>query len=172
MQLSQYAPVALMLLIGQAYSVPTTNGVATRDVIQELGEVTITHELQAFPDGPKVYLNGTIQEVHKRLLEINPNYDNDFQFGKVDGLRKRTDFSGAKVHCAKEPTDKWGMHNGALSNRIKDGVDYLNKLKPEHPANMPGGCGKVSCSWDSAIWWCNHVSFEQLASFAHYASFG
>ncbi|KAB8203958.1 hypothetical protein BDV34DRAFT_226891 [Aspergillus parasiticus] len=35
-------------------------------------------EVETTPGGPRVILNGTVQQVHEQLLEINPNYDDDF----------------------------------------------------------------------------------------------
>ncbi|KUI54747.1 hypothetical protein VP1G_02007 [Cytospora mali] len=39
---------------------------------------------------------------------------------------------------------------------IAEGIAYLSDL-PGKPSNGPGPgeCGRVSCSWSSAIWWCN-----------------
>ncbi len=33
---------------------------------------------------------------------------------------------------------------------------------PGRPANDagPGNCGRVSCSYDAAIWWCNDVRYS------------
>jgi len=54
----------------------------------------------------------------------------------------------------------------ANSEVIFLGVYHLAKLDPwteSHtiPANGPGpgACGRVSCSWNSAIYWCNDVGF-------------
>ncbi|KAF6780850.1 hypothetical protein CMUS01_16802, partial [Colletotrichum musicola] len=35
-------------------------------------------EVKAFPDGPTITLNGTVEQVYSGLLELNPNYDADF----------------------------------------------------------------------------------------------
>jgi hypothetical protein len=52
-------------------------------------------------------------------------------------------------------------HNFESANyiRIKEGVNYLRGV-PGRPwlAAGPGKCARVSCSWNSAIWWCNDVS--------------
>jgi hypothetical protein len=41
-------------------------------------------------------------------------------------------------------------------------MQYLYKIKPsvEQPKSRPGPgmCGRVSCSYQTAIWWCNDVS--------------
>lgn len=50
----------------------------------------------------------------------------------------------------------WPVANG---NRIQDGINYLMGVGGQ-PSNGPGpgACGRVSCSYDAAIWWCNDVS--------------
>jgi hypothetical protein len=42
---------------------------------------------------------------------------------------------------------------------IINGIEYLGKVRGV-PTNGPGpgNCGRVSCSSNSAIWWCNDVS--------------
>ncbi|KAL0929823.1 uncharacterized protein CTRU02_215253 [Colletotrichum truncatum] len=35
-------------------------------------------EVPAFPSGPALVLNGSIEQVYQQLLEVNPNYDTDF----------------------------------------------------------------------------------------------
>lgn len=46
----------------------------------------------------------------------------------------------------------------AHQNSIRDEIDYLRSL-PEtpRPRTTQKGCGRVSCSWRSAITWCNEV---------------
>ncbi|KAL1850724.1 hypothetical protein Daus18300_012802 [Diaporthe australafricana] len=47
-----------------------------------------------------------------------------------------------------------GQANGT---RVKYGIDYLRKVKGS-PTKGPGpsACGRVSCSYEAAIWWCNN----------------
>lgn len=99
-------------------------------------------------------LNGTIESIHEQLLAINPNYEAEFAALPQDSgsLDKRTDFSTSKYTC-------FGRWRGADSAQIQKGIDYLRKV-PGKPTNGPGpgNCGRVSCSWNSAITWCNDVS--------------
>lgn len=49
--------------------------------------------------------------------------------------------------------------------RVKQGIEYLGTVAgtpTEGPG--PGACGRVSCSYGAAIYWCNDVSFDLLAS--------
>ncbi|QLI69713.1 uncharacterized protein G6M90_00g054910 [Metarhizium brunneum] len=115
-------------------------------------------EVEVTPGGDKVRLNGTIQEVHQELLSLNPNWDKDFGLGdKVEApsdethgqLAKRTDFSNSKYFCG----GRWEYCNGGA---IAEGRAYLYRV-PGRPTNGagPGACGRVSCSYNAAIWWCN-----------------
>lgn len=47
----------------------------------------------------------------------------------------------------------------ASSYRIKQGIEYLGTV-PGSPGQGPGpgSCGRVSCSYGAAIYWCNDVS--------------
>ncbi|KAK0659699.1 hypothetical protein QBC41DRAFT_341314 [Cercophora samala] len=51
-----------------------------------------------------------------------------------------------------------GLHRkAAIKYRVQEGIDYLHKLSgtPENGANS---CGRVSCSYDAAIIWCNNTT--------------
>jgi hypothetical protein len=101
-------------------------------------------------------LNGTIEEVHEELLKLNPKWDEDFLMDLPDedessALVKRTDFYGAKYVCGK-----W---SSARSKPISNGIKYLRGLSGHPRAGPgPGNCARVSCSYQSGIWWCNDVS--------------
>lgn len=124
-----------------------------RDVFVPEWEVEVT------PGGEKVHLNGTIQEVHKELLSLNPKWDEDFGINGLDArlsepraeLTKRADFSNANYFCG----GRWQYCNGGA---IAEGRAYLYGVagKPSNGAG-PGMCGRVSCSYNAAIYWCNDV---------------
>lgn len=117
----------------------------------------IEWEVQATPGGTTVKLTGTMESVHEQLLKINPNYEAEFEAAAPENdregseLSKRTDFSTSKYTC-------FGPFRGALSGDVQKGIDYLRKV-PGKPTNGPGpgNCGRVSCSWNAAIYWCNDV---------------
>ncbi|KAE8135101.1 hypothetical protein BDV38DRAFT_294917 [Aspergillus pseudotamarii] len=55
--------------------------------------------------------------------------------------------------------------------RIEEGIRYLHSV-PGQPTNGPGpgNCGRVSCSYNSAIWWCNdNTSPKTLPGFYNIA---
>lgn len=117
-------------------------------------------EVETTPGGPRVILNGTVQQVHAKLLEINPNYDNEFAAlmnsssehgNSTHALETRAKFYWDKINC----NGPWSV---CERTKIMDGIEYLRNLfgRPRNGGG-PGNCGRVSCSWNAAIWWCNDV---------------
>ncbi|KAG8424721.1 hypothetical protein J3458_001492 [Metarhizium acridum] len=75
----------------------------------------------------------------------------------VSGAAKRSPlFNWSQVICG---TGALGWHPCKV-RRIEEGIEYLRGLAGV-PRNGPGPetCGRVSCSYQAAIWWCNNVSF-------------
>ncbi|KAK8063184.1 hypothetical protein PG996_007836 [Apiospora saccharicola] len=56
----------------------------------------------------------------------------------------------SSTQCDSPNDDDWGY---AVGDRIIDGINYLRGLTGDCGVT-PGPCGRVSCSWDSAISWC------------------
>ncbi|OAQ60323.1 hypothetical protein VFPPC_10740 [Pochonia chlamydosporia 170] len=92
--------------------------------------------------GQTEVLNGTVQEVYAHALQINPKFTLAKSPDARDIHQKRN------VHCGNWPL--------ADKGRIQEGIHYLRGV-PGAPRNGPGpgNCGRVSCSHNSAIWWCN-----------------
>ncbi|KZL69745.1 hypothetical protein CT0861_02947 [Colletotrichum tofieldiae] len=139
-------------------------------------------EVPASPGGPTVTLTGTVQEVVAELEKLNPDFKTDFNITETaaddipvpsdvtGSLEKRTDFKGSKYICNNYPNGRY--------NAYHEGVEYLRGVpgKPRAPAG-PGACGRVSCSQNTAIWWCNDdrspkelYSFGSIADGAWYLS--
>jgi hypothetical protein len=52
-----------------------------------------------------------------------------------------------------------GKWSSARSKPISNGIKYLRGLSGHPRAGPgPGNCARVSCSYQSGIWWCNDVS--------------
>lgn len=110
--------------------------------------------------GETVVLNGTIEEVRNQLLEINPDYGVSSALNVTDpqqamqlyqeSTHRGNIFEGSTVYC----------HGFVLGNRylIWLALLYLNDVKG-NPVNSagPGNCGRVSCGYGAAVWWCNDV---------------
>ncbi|SCO81325.1 uncharacterized protein FRV6_05538 [Fusarium oxysporum] len=109
------------------------------------GVVVPEWEVEITPGGPTTVLNGTIEEVHEELLQLNPDWDED----------------DAEYHCG----GRWPKCRTTIINQ---GIPYLRRIKGK-PRNGPGpgNCGRVSCSFNSAIWWCNdNAKSKTLNSFS------
>ncbi|KAM7194187.1 hypothetical protein V8F20_008107 [Naviculisporaceae sp. PSN 640] len=109
--------------------------------------------VDAYGNGTMINITGPVEHVYEELKKINPT------------LVKN-------LHAAEAPsrtTNEIGPTCGALSwgfgqarkSAIDQGVDYLHNV-PGVPVlgPGPGKCGRVSCSWKSAIWWCNDKKVE------------
>ncbi|RKL21674.1 hypothetical protein BFJ68_g1986 [Fusarium oxysporum] len=126
--------------------------------------------------GSTTVLEGTIEEIHEELLQLNPNWDEEYMSNftqaaadteKRDSdkhLFGRTNFNGAKYTCR----GRWPECHTAP---IVRGVEYLRYVqgKPKNGPG-PGNCGRVSCSNNAAIWWCNdNASSKTLNGFGSIA---
>ncbi|KAJ5747690.1 uncharacterized protein N7511_009386 [Penicillium nucicola] len=125
-------------------------------------------EIEITPGGNRVILNGTIEEAHDEILKLNPKWDEEFLADlpvedQPATLVKRTDFYGAKYVCGK-----W---TSARYKPISNGIKYLRGIKGNPRAGPgPSNCARVSCSYKSAIWWCNDSkSSKTLNSFGSIA---
>ncbi|KAK3398424.1 hypothetical protein B0T20DRAFT_392825 [Sordaria brevicollis] len=50
--------------------------------------------------------------------------------------------------------DQWGVWRG-----VNDNISWLEGVKGE-PVNRPHSCGRIACSHDTAVYWCNNNWFE------------
>jgi hypothetical protein len=70
------------------------------------------------------------------------------------------DFQQTGLFCI--PVSGWGWVM-ADSGRISGGVNYLQGIQANCNIGAgPGACSRVSCSYDSAIYYCNDVSYSLL----------
>ncbi|KND89165.1 hypothetical protein TOPH_06106 [Tolypocladium ophioglossoides CBS 100239] len=155
-------PAALLLLPAVAFGLQAP--------IEGYGVVDIEWEAEISPGGPVQKFNGTIEKVHKELVNLNPNWDTDYTLeasahhDKRDGLVERADFKDSGYFCG-------GRWEETDSIWIGYGINYLRRLSGT-PSNGPGpgNCGRVSCSFKSAIWWCNDSNkAKTLGSFGDIA---
>ncbi|KAK4211586.1 hypothetical protein QBC37DRAFT_426618 [Rhypophila decipiens] len=115
----------------------------------------ITWEVDVFNNGTLFNLTGTIEQVHADVSKMNPN----------------STFVSSAIHQGKpaDAADDWTVHCGpgafnwlpARPGRIDDGIYHLSKVSGQPRAGPgPGACARVSCSWESAIWWCNDNLYD------------
>ncbi|RDA93049.1 hypothetical protein CP533_0725 [Ophiocordyceps camponoti-saundersi (nom. inval.)] len=170
---------------GKVYSTVPIDGVNTFDP-QWL--------IPVFPDQPKLVLNGTIQQVQRTARALNPDWDDyignlteaaaegeeeeeeEEEDVVVESLHRRSrrcshncaKFAVKSLNCDDNPQN-WRR---AFVNDIIAGIDHL-RGQQGIPYSTPGPktCGRVSCSWKSAIWWCNDATTEKfLSSFTDIAN--
>lgn len=131
-----YSILPLCALFGLAHAAPSQSNHATKPDIGVPGafEVPVEWDVQAFPEGPTLQINGTVQEVYKRLLEINPKYSLD-PYGSLESrdpeLTARTTFSNASVLCNP------ALFGWVSDSSVRKGISYLRSLQGQ-PRNSLG----------------------------------
>ncbi|OLN91623.1 hypothetical protein CCHL11_06601 [Colletotrichum chlorophyti] len=112
------------------------------------------------PGGTNVSLNGTVEEIFGELSNSDPILtrglsakfaDEPREEPSFQGLKRSySDFSGAPIVC--------NTYYPGNAFRLWQGIRYLYGItgRPYSSAG-PSSCGRVSCSWRTAIWWCNDV---------------
>ncbi|KAM7207835.1 hypothetical protein V8F20_001877 [Naviculisporaceae sp. PSN 640] len=147
-----------------------TLGMALKAPLDGFDIVDIIWEVDVWGNGTMVNLTGPVQNVYIHLLDLNPDLVKDVNQTAWNSSRpgppdsppdspptiKRDQFEFGPV-CGDNGYD-W---KPAGSWWIEEGIEYLRKV-PGKPVNKPGprACGRVSCSWNSAIWWCNDKKVE------------
>ncbi|UNI21264.1 hypothetical protein JDV02_007269 [Purpureocillium takamizusanense] len=126
--------------------------------------------VQLSPGSEPVTINGTVEDVVSEIKKVNPHWialegatDSSEPSSSATRRKKRADFSGGDVECL----DSSHGYGHAIKRRIQQGIRYLHGVhgRPHHEAG-PEECGRVSCSYNSAIWWCNNNRDRlQLSSF-------
>lgn len=137
------------------------------------GIVELSWEVIPAPGQSPIILNGTVEQVHSQLLEINPKYQAEVFEKREDLLAAPTAATAATdlteptavAHSAQVWRIQCGGYDSASTKPINDGIKYLNGIAGQ-PKNGPGpnNCGRVSCSYNSSIWWCNDVSFSPFVT--------
>ncbi|KAI1325091.1 hypothetical protein F5Y16DRAFT_423310 [Xylariaceae sp. FL0255] len=143
----------------------------------------VTWKIPIAPNGENQTFNGTVQEVFAQLnnarirLGLSP-LDDPLGISNSTGTTAlfSTELLLRRNHLQKRSYDHTicgvGLQNGADVQRIFEGSTYLTNLKGSCGMNGPRVCGRISCSWNSAIYWCNdnegYTEYD-CSSFAPYA---
>ncbi|KAL3464647.1 hypothetical protein BJX64DRAFT_286138 [Aspergillus heterothallicus] len=158
-----WALIAILTLLAMvASALPALAPLGPATIKDEF--VVPSWEVAPYPGATPIFLNGTVEQVYAKLLEINPNYDDDWNGETMNGVVEpelETRDVDHKIECLRDigPTQKF----------IKAGIRYLRKIngRPHLPA---GECSRVSCSYNSAIYWCNDKDHDAyLPSFNNIA---
>jgi hypothetical protein len=116
--------------------------------------IDISWKVEVFKGQPPMTFNGTIQQVYEQVLVVNPA----FELATVDNdLAKREHGGGEELLSKRTPTYCAIHTSDARVDSISRCITYLRGVGGA-AENQAGGCGKVACESDSAIWWCNDVS--------------
>ncbi|OTA52106.1 hypothetical protein K449DRAFT_427368 [Hypoxylon sp. EC38] len=118
-------------------------------------------------NGPEMSFNGSsFQDIEVQILQANPEFSwNDHQ----DTNDSITLSTRAKHHLSCDPNNIWW----AQAFRIQEGIDYLRgKTGTCSMVAGPRVCTRISCSYKSAIWWCNDNDYpiqEDCSVWSDYA---
>lgn len=121
-------------------------------------------EAEVFPGGETIKVNGTVQDLHAKLLSLNPNWDKDFpDADEGKGVTPNRDHAKRSIFLYQ---NVWcdGPYGLAATEPLTNGISYLRKLKGQ--PWLDKGCARVSCSWKSAIYWCNLVRSYNFSFYA------
>lgn len=117
-------------------------------------------KIQAFPNGPNITVNGTVENAIAKVAELNPNWKTDFDFDNRVAAASTDhipweEWDTSKTLCGSPwPEIPYLPKNDPIGR----GIDYLNHQHGVPQAGPgPGKCGRVSCSYEAAIYWCNDV---------------
>ncbi|KAK4195762.1 hypothetical protein QBC40DRAFT_310454 [Triangularia verruculosa] len=112
-----------------------------------------------------ITVTGTIQEAITQMEAAYPGWNATFQAGLPAAPGNISDISFSTAgdpeidHYNCDNDSKWKK---ASANQIWVGVTYLWKLTGTAKNGPgPGNCGRVSCSWGAAIYWCNDDDEEK-----------
>ncbi|QDS68356.1 hypothetical protein FKW77_010722 [Venturia effusa] len=139
-----------------------------------------TWTIQPHPTSAPVNLYGTYPEILSQLTILNPTWESDFAAANkspfvTSKAVKRTLKGDVKQAATKVgwAAPKCSSPYSNVSNTfVKKGIKYLNGVKGmPFRLHGPANCERVSCSVDSAIWWCNDYEFDiTLASYGQIAA--
>ncbi|KAI0023990.1 hypothetical protein F4780DRAFT_687494 [Xylariomycetidae sp. FL0641] len=115
------------------------------------------------PDGPNVTFAGTVEQIAAQIQAANPDYDLTFP-DDADAVNA----SSKEIFMPADNNEiKCGIGGGgpARSDKIRNGMGYLRRFQGVCAVSPgPYVCVRVSCSWNSAIWWCNDKTDSLMGS--------
>ncbi|KAK0659713.1 hypothetical protein QBC41DRAFT_237205 [Cercophora samala] len=154
----------LAALLKGVSSAPSTSTNESPNSVAGYNVVEVSWDLPVKFDDPTseiVTVTGTIQEAIAKMEAAYPGWNETFQAGipappTDDDDDNVTSFvSGATADDEVESLDCNVNYGYADNTQILYGIWYLRKLTTDPPKNGPGpgNCGRVSCSWNAAIYW-------------------
>ncbi|KAK0702518.1 hypothetical protein B0T21DRAFT_416915 [Apiosordaria backusii] len=110
------------------------------------------------PSSATVPVFGTIQQAVAQMESQYPGWNTTFQnLQPSNATVSRIAQYDRDYYLCGEPWVKTGWL------AVKDGIAYLRKVSSPPPKNGPGpnNCGRVSCGYNAAIYWCNDNDDEK-----------
>lgn len=159
-----FAATALATFLKGVSSAPSPSTDEAPNGIAGYNIVDVSWDLPVKLDDPTseiVTVTGTIEEAIAQMEAAYPGWNETFQAGiPTDPMPTGDDTSFVSAGTADEQPESINCkvdYDGARTSKIWDGICYLRRLNTDPPKNGPGpgNCGRVSCSWKSAIYWCN-----------------
>ncbi|KAI0018972.1 hypothetical protein F4780DRAFT_793781 [Xylariomycetidae sp. FL0641] len=124
------------------------------DLPADFAEFTMEFTGPVFADGPDVTFTGTAEQIFAHILAVNPSYETDFPGELPD--TNATQLESMMAQDQDHVICNVGGDGPAQDWAILHGISYIGKLKGNCGASPgPNVCGRISCSYDSGIWWCN-----------------
>ncbi|KAK4197249.1 hypothetical protein QBC40DRAFT_107036 [Triangularia verruculosa] len=133
--------LALVGLCAQAFELP-----------ENVPDATFSMPINpADKNSATVNITGTIQHAVAQMEADHPGWTDIFMAQAPSAHAQST-----YAELATDPTYDCSIVGDGLAKTyyITQGISYLNAL-PGDAQNDPGKCGRVSCSYNAAISWCN-----------------
>jgi hypothetical protein len=131
-----------------------------------------TFEIHPGTGGANAVFNGTVQHAREQMIEAYPGWDKEFVAWAENQHKQNSTVSTASpasttfTKRGDQPGTKddwWPAVCGGFSagqwDAATDGVAYLKNHGGQWSVEAgPRVCGRISCSYDTAIFVCNDVS--------------
>ncbi|CAN8105439.1 unnamed protein product [Discula destructiva] len=143
---------------------PRTITTATNDTFTIMDDFVINLKIN---DTYTIPIIGTIQDAFDVLSELDPVQANSIKESIHSGVAQHRSVASPSTSnltsrsedgdCCTPTSFTCNAFTDADCLRIAEGISYLNSVSGSPAAGpAPLGCGRVSCSYNSAIWWCNN----------------
>ncbi|KAI6090696.1 hypothetical protein F4821DRAFT_22572 [Hypoxylon rubiginosum] len=113
--------------------------------------------------GPSVSIAGTAEEIYKKIVGINPNYDNELGINSTYSALARRGLEPLNKRATTSSDYTCAYGNNIIAESVGVGVRYLYSIAngacsapPGSPGN--GGCTTTTCNSGAGIFLCNDSS--------------
>ncbi|KAI1075520.1 hypothetical protein F5B20DRAFT_585116 [Whalleya microplaca] len=166
------AVLTLFLAATAVLALPQQGGFLSDVLPRDYTLSNITWTGAVFEGGSNETFTGTsLQDIEAQIQAVNPSFDWANKNSTDESYKTANEGYYGEVRC------NIPGYKAAVSTHILEGIDYLSRLTGDCTAGPAdgsgkGNCGRVSCSWNSAIFYCNdnlEPHTEPCNAFATYA---